>query len=147
MIANIATDAGSGNRYNSRMVGKPRYPKPPLTPINQWVRDAIAASEITQTRLADELTARMGVSYTKFTVRDMTTTRKISAQEASAIMAITGHPLPVDTALRDQQEVHLIRMFRELPPEQRELWAGLLEKAVDHAARGDGGTDGTGGPS
>lgn len=94
MIANITTDASSGSRYKRSMVGKARYPKPPASPDNAWVRDALEAARMKQIALAQALSERLGDGYTKFTVRDMVNTRRISSTEAMAISEITGHPLP-----------------------------------------------------
>lgn len=95
LVVQMATDFGFGSSYLVYMTRKPYYPTPPAGEMNQWVRDALQASGMTQQALADALTAHAGVgSFAKSMVNKMTKSRKISMDEARAISTITGHPLP-----------------------------------------------------
>ncbi|MCV2448485.1 hypothetical protein E3D03_014555 [Paracoccus sp. DMF] len=55
---------------------------------------------MSQQGLADSLTKTGAGSYDRSIVQKMTVARKVTAEEAQAIAAITGHPLP-DTSSED----------------------------------------------
>lgn len=76
------------------MAGKPKYKNPPATPMNQWVRDALAAAGLSQQELGDALT-RAGIgNYDRSMIQKMTVARRVTMDEAQAIAAVTNHPLP-----------------------------------------------------
>jgi len=99
IVAQRATDAISGHRYNRDMARKRAYKTPPMAQINQWVRDAIEHAEIrgkkvTFDLLADALTkAKIGQTYDKSMVQKMTTIRDVKASEARVIAEFTGYPI------------------------------------------------------
>lgn len=82
------------------MARKKNFSAPPKTPMNQWFRDALDhMSDRGQAMTYDEIAAalsrqKIGAVYDKSIVQKMTTMRKISLTEASALSALTGYPLP-----------------------------------------------------
>lgn len=85
------------------MAGKTRYLDPPGSPENAYVREALAACDLTQDQIAEALNdRRLGSRYDKSIVGKMARTRKVTARELSAIEAITGHPIP-ESLLRQSQ--------------------------------------------
>lgn len=105
------------------MAGKPKYKNPPATPMNQWVRDALANAGMSQQELGDALT-RTGIgNYDRSIVQKMTVMRRISMAEAHAISSITSFPL----SERDPDG--------QLPPEYYQLSEAHRE-AVNTLIRG-----------
>lgn len=68
---------------------------PPALPVNAWVKDAIDFAKVSYQSVADELTRRGVGQYDRSKVQKMTVKRGISAEEATAISAITSFPLPL----------------------------------------------------
>ena len=75
------------------MNNKPRYTTPPTHDMNQWVRDALAFTDMTGPDLAAAMTRLLGRNYDKSMIQKMTTLRKVSKPEAEAISQLTGYPL------------------------------------------------------
>ena len=120
----MATDFCIAIGYTAGMARRPTYPTPPATGMNQWVRDALAASDMTQQALADALTASVGLgSYAKSMVNKMTKARKVSMDEARAISAITGYPLP---ASADDED--LAAQIRNLDPADQQMVRSLIDR-------------------
>lgn len=91
-----------------RMVRRKTYTSEPKTPLNQWVRDALAymaettGVEPTYDDVATALNrARLGSSYDKSTVQKMTTIRGVKLPEAVALSQFTGFPLPLENATEE----------------------------------------------
>lgn len=76
------------------MAGRARYKNPPATPMNQWVRDALQASGLSQQALGDALTKAGLGNYDRSIIQKMTVARRVAMDEAQEICRITGHPLP-----------------------------------------------------
>lgn len=97
-VAITATDLCRDQRYIPRMARRKTYNLPPLTPMNQWVRDAFAYAldqgrNITYNEMGDELTAAsLGQPYDKTKVQKMTIARKVTLVEAEVISRVTGFP-------------------------------------------------------
>lgn len=90
--------------------------------MNQWVRDALEASGMTQQGLADRLSGHPGMPpYAKSMVNKMTKSRKVSLAEARAISDITGHPLPV-TKVTDE----IVAEIESLHPDDRKAVITLI---------------------
>lgn len=75
------------------MARKAEYKNAAASSINQWVRDALDHSDMSQSALARELFARKAISADdRSIVNKMAYSRDISAEEAMAIADITGYP-------------------------------------------------------
>lgn len=84
------------------MAGKTRYLDPPASPENAYVREALAACDLTQEQIAEALNERrLGIRYDKSMVGKMARSRKVAGRELAVIEGITGHPVP-DAVLRSQ---------------------------------------------
>ena len=82
------------NSYNHTMARQASYKTPASTPINQWVRDALEHSGMSQSAMARELFARKIISADdRSIVNKMAHGRDISTNEALAIADITGFPI------------------------------------------------------
>jgi hypothetical protein len=75
------------------MKRKPTYPNPPVSPMNQWVRDALEYAEMSYPRAAAGLAREMKKNFDRSTVQKMTVGRKVSMAEAEALSKITGFPV------------------------------------------------------
>ena len=105
------------------MPRRPTYPSPPASGMNQWVRDALAASDMTQQALADALSSRADVGqYAKSMVNKMTKSRKVTMDEARAISAITGHPLPPSA-----EDSELADRINDLDPADQTIVRNLVD--------------------
>lgn len=94
-VANVATDDGSVFRYKRLMTETKKFRSAkPVSPMNQWVRDAVAHFGKTYDDLAEELNKqKLGTTYDKSKVQKMTVKRRVSMDEARAISLITQYPL------------------------------------------------------
>jgi len=90
----LATDAEISRCYNRDMSRTAVYRAPPAGPINQWVRDALAHSGLSQAALSRELFDRKIIGNDRSIVNKMTIGRDVSAREIFAIAEITGFPAP-----------------------------------------------------
>ena len=76
------------------MARKAKYTTEPAAPINQWVRDALEHSGLSQAELARRLFERRVLSANdRSMVNKMANFRDVTAEEALAIAEITGFPL------------------------------------------------------
>lgn len=122
MVANMATDECGRGRYNRAMPKAPKYKNPPLQPMNQWVRDALAHAGMTFPQLADALT-RSGVgTYDRSTIQKMTVGRKVSFEEARAISEATGYPY-----VSDEDGQGFVADYLSLDPESQATVRDLLQ--------------------
>ncbi|UFM64215.1 hypothetical protein LOS78_01710 [Paracoccus sp. MA] len=102
-------------RYKSAMAGIAKYKSRPASPMNQWVRDALEAANMTQQALADALSRVEGLgTYDRSMVHKMTGSRRVRGEEAVAISQITGHPLP-----ESEDDLEFEQMYRKLSQENR----------------------------
>lgn len=122
MVAIMFTDDRSRLGYNGAMPRTPKYKNPPLQPMNQWVRDALAHAGMTFPQLADALT-RSGVgTYDRSTIQKMTVGRKVSFEEARAISEATGYPY-----VSDEDGQGFVADYLSLDPESRATVRDLLQ--------------------
>lgn len=103
-VAINATDPDSVRSYNGNMARKAKYTTPPAAPINQWVRDALEHSGLSQAEMARRLFERKAISADdRSMVNKMANFRDVTADEALAIAEITGFPLYTDSS-----DTHLV---------------------------------------
>jgi hypothetical protein len=89
--------------------------------MNQWVRDALAHTNLTGPDIAAGLTRMLSKNYDKSMVQKMTVFRKVSKAEAEAISALTGYPLTPDAL-----DPYAIKMA-QLPATKRRLVEQLID--------------------
>jgi hypothetical protein len=113
------------------MAGKPRYPKPPATFINAWVRTAIEYSGVSQAELARALHHAGIGTDDRSIVNKMTQDRGISIDEANFISRFTGYPLPGGPGLSPEEEELVAFSRRMLEADRKQLlrYARLLATA------------------
>lgn len=76
------------------MARKAEYKNAAASSINQWVRDALEHSGMSQSALARELFSRKAISADdRSIVNKMTFSRDVTVDEAIAIAEITGYPI------------------------------------------------------
>lgn len=91
--------------------------------MNQWVRDALAFSGMSQQALADALSRHPGLNnYDRSFVYKMTVSRRVRLDEAAAISEITGFPLPVE-----DEKAEFERKFNQLSLQNQQTVAALIE--------------------
>lgn len=115
--------------------------------MNDWVREALEHSGISQKDLSEILTRRGLGAYSRSTINKMTTRRAIRMDEAAAIAEVTGYPIPASEALSPQMdpmvwvtpkqktllgahEAHLER-FARLPQAQRRLIEEMITEFLE----------------
>lgn len=101
----------------------PRHGTPPADDMNQWVRDALAHSEMGYPEVADAMSRALHRSYDRSMIYKMTVKRKVSKAEAEAISEITGYPLTPAPG-RDTEE--FLEKWAKLKPHQRGLVQSLM---------------------
>lgn len=85
-VANLITDGRRDTRYAERM-------------LQEWVKDALKHSEISQAELARRLTVHLHRAIDRAAVNKMTLgKRAIAGDEMIAIEEITGFPAPLENA-------------------------------------------------
>lgn len=97
--------------------------KPPLRPINEWVRRALDHTEKSDAAVARELHARGLIGTADRSVPGkMATDRDVKAAEMLALSEITGYPpMKGDVSLDDRKAVlALLASIRDLPSAARE---------------------------
>lgn len=103
------------------MTNKPRYTADPVHPMNQWVRDALAHTDLTGPEIAAGMTRLLQKNYDKSIVQKMTVFRKVTKPEAEAISALTGYPLTPDGS-----DPYALKMA-QLPAAKRRLVEQLID--------------------
>lgn len=106
------------------MSGRPRYSRPAGTPINEWVRQALAHAGISQSQLTRDMHKAGVIKNDRSIVQKMTVNRKVSAEEAAAISRITGYPLPNSGFHFHNDDDELIAIMRRLGQEERAFLLG-----------------------
>lgn len=125
------------------MIGYDRYmskksSRPPSHPINQWVRDALAHANLSQTKLASRLHARGAITNDdRSIVNKMTIDRDVSADEMIAISDETGFPpfkYPAPTSATSLRTVKVAGFVQA--GHWAETWEWGYDDQYDVAVRG-----------
>lgn len=148
IVAPIATigkavSSDASDRHKSRkslhygMARKKTFKSPPLSPMNQWVRDAFLHAEangndLSYDEVAVAMTKAVGSNYDKSMVQKMTTERKVSLAEASVISQMTGYPLPEEKS----RALSLDERAARLAEPRRRIFLALLDQLEAAEATG-----------